>query len=225
MIWKCQTVTGIFNRNNGTNATQKQKPQTIKSKLVVWDFCFCRIYFLSCAWHTGGAGRGNGYASSGMLPENPGNAGSGNRAESAFPLYKVWSCTRIRVGNTSTHSTVVNFKNTESFNPCNPCPERATVTTTALNSEKHPWWILNDSILIQCPENWVHIGLPGVFNPEFYRTSFALPLMMSMAPSWQVVAHKPQPLHFSSSIWMIFRIISILSCCGCFCICRFIIVY
>ncbi|MEE0525093.1 MAG: helix-turn-helix domain-containing protein, partial [Faecalibacterium prausnitzii] len=26
----------------------------------------------------------------------------------------------------------------------------------------------------------------------------------------------PQPLHFSSSIWMIFRIISILSCCGCF---------
>ena len=32
-----------------------------------------------------GAGRGNGYASSGVLPENPGNAGSGNRAESAFP--------------------------------------------------------------------------------------------------------------------------------------------
>ncbi len=85
MIWKCQTVTGIFNRNNGTNATQKQKPQTIKSKLVVWDFCFCRIYFLSCAWHTGGAGRGNGYASSGVLPENPGNAGSESRAESAFP--------------------------------------------------------------------------------------------------------------------------------------------
>ena len=85
MIWKCQTVTGIFNRNNGTNATQKQKPQTVKSKLVGWDFCFCRIYFLSCAWHTGGAGRGNGYASSGVLPENPGNAGSGNRAESAFP--------------------------------------------------------------------------------------------------------------------------------------------
>ena len=82
-----------------------------------------------------GAGRGNGYASSGVLPENLGNAGSGNRAESAFPLYKVWPCTRIRAGNTSTHSTVVNFKNTESFNPC---PERATVTTTALNSEKHP---------------------------------------------------------------------------------------
>ena len=32
-----------------------------------------------------GAGRGNGYASSGVLPENPGNAGSGNRVESAFP--------------------------------------------------------------------------------------------------------------------------------------------
>ena len=32
-----------------------------------------------------GAGRGNGYASSGVLPENLGNAGSGNRAESAFP--------------------------------------------------------------------------------------------------------------------------------------------
>ena len=32
-----------------------------------------------------GAGRGNGYASSGVRPENPGNAGSGNRAESAFP--------------------------------------------------------------------------------------------------------------------------------------------
>ena len=32
-------------------------------------------------------------------------------------------------------------------------------------------------------------------------------------------------MDFSSSIWMIFRIISILSCCGCFCICRFIIVY
>ena len=31
-----------------------------------------------------GAGRGNGYASSGVRPENPGNAGSGNRAESAF---------------------------------------------------------------------------------------------------------------------------------------------
>ena len=113
----------------------------------------------------------------------------------------------------STHSTVVNFKNTESFNPC---PERATATTIALNSEKHPWWILNDSILLQCPENWVHIGLPCAFNPEFYRTSFALPLIISMAPSWQAVAHKPQPLHLSSSIWMIFRIISILSCCGCF---------
>ena len=32
-----------------------------------------------------GAGRGNGYASSGVLPENPGNAGSESRAESAFP--------------------------------------------------------------------------------------------------------------------------------------------
>ena len=32
-----------------------------------------------------GVGRGNGYASSGVLPENLGNAGSGNRAESAFP--------------------------------------------------------------------------------------------------------------------------------------------
>ena len=32
-----------------------------------------------------GAGRGNGYASSGVRPENPGNAGSGNRVESAFP--------------------------------------------------------------------------------------------------------------------------------------------
>ena len=32
-----------------------------------------------------GAGRGNGYASSGVRPENPGNVGSGNRAESAFP--------------------------------------------------------------------------------------------------------------------------------------------
>ena len=27
-------------------------------------------------------------------------------------------------------------------------------------------------------------------------TSFALPLMISMAPSWQAVAHSPQPLHF-----------------------------
>ena len=187
MIWKCQTVTGIFNRNNGTNATQKQKPQTIKSKLVVWDFCFCRIYFLSCAWHTGGAGRGNGYASSGVLPENLGNAGSGNRAESAFPWDMQFNVVAV-----------------------------ALKSWIAINSEKHPWWIHNDSILIQCPENWVHIGLPGVFNPEFYRTSFALPLMMSMAPSWQTVAHKPQPLHFSSSIWMIFRIISILSYCGCF---------
>ena len=32
-----------------------------------------------------GAGRGNGYASSGVLPENLGNAGSESRAESAFP--------------------------------------------------------------------------------------------------------------------------------------------
>ena len=32
-----------------------------------------------------GVGRGNGYASSGVLPENLGNAGSGNRGESAFP--------------------------------------------------------------------------------------------------------------------------------------------
>ena len=32
-----------------------------------------------------GADRESGYASSGVLPENPGNAGSGNRAESAFP--------------------------------------------------------------------------------------------------------------------------------------------
>ena len=32
-----------------------------------------------------GAGRGNGYVSSGVRPENLGNAGSGNRAESAFP--------------------------------------------------------------------------------------------------------------------------------------------
>ena len=42
-----------------------------------------------------GAGRGSGYASSGVLPENLGNAGSGNRAESAFPsgLHKntAWS--------------------------------------------------------------------------------------------------------------------------------------
>ena len=143
MIWKCQTVTGIFNRNNGTNATQKQKPQTIKSKLVVWDFCFCRIYFLSCAWHTGGAGRGNGYASSGVLPENLGNAGSGNRAESAFPLYKVWPCTRIRAGNTSTHSTVVNFRSTESFNPC---PERVTAMTIALWKPSSADWKMKCSM-------------------------------------------------------------------------------
>ena len=32
-----------------------------------------------------GAGRGSGYASSGVLPENLGNAGSESRAESAFP--------------------------------------------------------------------------------------------------------------------------------------------
>jgi len=32
-----------------------------------------------------GAGRGNGYASSGVRPENPGNADSESRAESAFP--------------------------------------------------------------------------------------------------------------------------------------------
>ena len=43
--------------------------------------------------------------------------------------YKVWSCTRIRAGSTSTHSTVANFRSTESFNPC---PERATATTIAL---------------------------------------------------------------------------------------------
>ena len=38
-------------------------------------------------------------------------------------------CQIIRFGSTSTHSTVVNFRSTESFNPC---PERATATTTAL---------------------------------------------------------------------------------------------
>ena len=32
-----------------------------------------------------GAGRGSGYASSGVLPENLGNAGSESRTESAFP--------------------------------------------------------------------------------------------------------------------------------------------
>ena len=32
-----------------------------------------------------GADRESGYASSGVRPENPGNAGSGNRAESVFP--------------------------------------------------------------------------------------------------------------------------------------------
>ena len=38
-----------FQQDNGTNATQKQKPQTIKSKLVVWDFCFCRdLFFVVC---------------------------------------------------------------------------------------------------------------------------------------------------------------------------------
>ncbi len=144
MIWKCQTVTGIFNRNNGTNATQKQKPQTIKSKLVVWDFCFCRIYFLSCAWHTGGADRGNGYASSGVLPENLGNAGSGNRAESAFPCDMQFNVVAV-----------------------------ALKSWIAINSEKHPWWILNDSILIQCPENWVHIVCPVLLIQNF--TAPALP--------------------------------------------------
>ena len=52
-----------------------------------------------------------------------------NKAFERFLLYKVWSCTRIRAGSTSTHSTAMNFRSTESFNPC---PERATVTTTAL---------------------------------------------------------------------------------------------
>jgi hypothetical protein len=28
-----------------------------------------------------------------------------------------------------------------------------------------------------------------------------------MAPSWQALAHSPHPLHFSSSIFIIFRII------------------
>ena len=32
-----------------------------------------------------GADRESGYVSSGVQPENPGNAGSGNRAESVFP--------------------------------------------------------------------------------------------------------------------------------------------
>ena len=122
--------------------------------------------------------------------------------------YKAWLCTQIRGGSTSTHSIVVNFRSTESFNPC---PERETATTIALwrpslagwkmkcsmdlrriipplkpsprrlpsiltititaeskpkqngclplNSGKHPWWNLNYSILIQCPENWVHINI------------------------------------------------------------------
>jgi len=43
-----------------------------------------------------GAGRGNGYASSGVRPENLGNAGSESRAESAFPsgLHKKHSLER-----------------------------------------------------------------------------------------------------------------------------------
>ena len=37
------------------------------------------------------------------------------------------------------------------------------------------------------------------------RRSCALPSTMPIAPSWQADAHRPQPLHFSLSISMIFR--------------------
>ena len=35
----------------------------------------------------------------------------------------------------------------------------------------------------------------------------AFPSIISMAPSWQAVAHRPQPVHFSSSILIICLII------------------
>ena len=46
-------------------------------------------------------------------------------------------------------------------------------------------------------------------SQKFSRISFAFPFMISMAPSWQALAHSPQPLHRSSSMTMIF--LSILS--------------
>ena len=106
----------------------------------------------------------------------------------------------------------MNFRNTESFNPCpekvtamttvlwrpslvdwkmkcsmvlrkiilplkhfpRPLPITSTITITAesklkqngclpLNSEKHPWWKVNYSILNRCPENWVHIKVQRLF--------------------------------------------------------------
>ena len=43
-------------------------------------------------------------------------------------------------------------------------------------------------------------------SQKLSRVSLALPFTISMAPSWQAAAQAPQPLHFSSSIWMILRI-------------------
>ena len=48
-------------------------------------------------------------------------------------------------------------------------------------------------------------------SQKFSRTSFALPSTSSIAPSWHALAHRPQPLHFSSSIWMILRIMILAS--------------
>ena len=52
-----------------------------------------------------------------------------NQAFERFPSVQGLVMHSDQAGSTSTHSTVANFRSTESFNPC---PERATATTIAL---------------------------------------------------------------------------------------------
>jgi hypothetical protein len=52
-----------------------------------------------------------------------------------------------------------------------------------------------------------HLNVAFGDSPSQYisLTSLALPSIIFMAPSAQAFTHKPQPLHFSSSIFTMFR--------------------
>ena len=77
-----------------------------------------------------------------------------------------------------------------------------------------PVIVLQDNIINSYSDTVIVAPLTGVIKKPYWfshlligkKFGLSLPSMILMAPSWQALAHRPQPLHFSSSIWMIFLI-------------------